>query len=126
MRHEAPSDGRPYRGTSLIRNSAPLGPYSKTVPPRALWWSWGEGAVSDKQGTLVAWASAWRGLREWCGGGVDSSENKVASLSSIQSSRHNLGMRLELATTFAIDPEFHCKTVGSGDPIHPEDARESG
>jgi hypothetical protein len=31
-----PSD--PYRGTSLIRNSAPLGPYSKAVP-RALWWS---------------------------------------------------------------------------------------
>ena len=28
----------PYRGTSLIRNSAPLGPYS-TNRPRALWWS---------------------------------------------------------------------------------------
>ena len=27
-----------YRGTSLIRNSAPLGTYSRTVP-RALWWS---------------------------------------------------------------------------------------
>jgi len=27
-----------YRGTSLIRNSAPLGPYSRTMP-RALWWS---------------------------------------------------------------------------------------
>ena len=26
-----------YRGTSLIRNCAPLGPYSRTVP-RALWW----------------------------------------------------------------------------------------
>jgi len=26
-----------YRGTSLIRNSAPLGPYSRTMP-RALWW----------------------------------------------------------------------------------------
>ena len=27
-----------YRGTSLIRNSAPLGPYSRTMP-RALRWS---------------------------------------------------------------------------------------
>ena len=27
-----------YRGTSLIRNSNPLGPYSR-VMPRALWWS---------------------------------------------------------------------------------------
>ena len=27
-----------YRGTSLIRNSAPLGPYSRNMP-RALWWS---------------------------------------------------------------------------------------
>ena len=26
-----------YRGTSLIRNSAPLGPYSRTMS-RALWW----------------------------------------------------------------------------------------
>ena len=29
-----------YRGTSLIRNGAPLGPYSRNVP-RALWWSQG-------------------------------------------------------------------------------------
>ena len=30
-----------YRGTSLIRNSRPLGPYSKTLH-RALWWPlWG-------------------------------------------------------------------------------------
>ena len=28
--------GRVYRGTSLIRNSAPLGPYGRTMP-RALW-----------------------------------------------------------------------------------------
>ena len=28
----------PYRGTSLIRNSSPLGPYSRLMP-RALWWS---------------------------------------------------------------------------------------
>ena len=27
-----------YRGTSLIRNSAPVGPYRRTMP-RALWWS---------------------------------------------------------------------------------------
>ena len=31
-----------YRGTSLISNSPPLGPYSRTMP-RALWWSWGGG-----------------------------------------------------------------------------------
>ena len=31
-----------YRGTSLIRNCRPLGPYSRTVP-RALRWSWGRG-----------------------------------------------------------------------------------
>jgi len=31
-----------YRGTSLTRNSAPLGPYSRTMP-RALWWSEGGG-----------------------------------------------------------------------------------
>ena len=29
-----------YRGTSLIRNSPPLGPYSRYMP-RALWWSQG-------------------------------------------------------------------------------------
>jgi len=29
---------RQYRGTSLIRNSAPLGPYSRTIP-RVIWWS---------------------------------------------------------------------------------------
>ena len=31
-----------YRGTSLIRNSAPLGHYSRSLP-RALWWSKGGG-----------------------------------------------------------------------------------
>jgi len=30
--------GTHYRGTSLIRNSAPLGPYSRTMH-RPLWWS---------------------------------------------------------------------------------------
>ena len=29
-----------YRGTSLTRKRAPLGPYSRTMP-RALWRSWG-------------------------------------------------------------------------------------
>jgi len=33
-----------YRGTSLIRNSAPLRPYSWNMP-RPLWWSWGGGGV---------------------------------------------------------------------------------
>ena len=32
-----PSEMSLARGTSLIRNSAPLGPYSRTMP-RALWW----------------------------------------------------------------------------------------
>ena len=31
-----------YRGTSLIRNTPLLRPYSTTVP-RVLWWSWGGG-----------------------------------------------------------------------------------
>ena len=31
-----------YRGTSHIRNSAPLGSYCRTMP-RALWWSSGGG-----------------------------------------------------------------------------------
>jgi len=26
-----------YRGTSLIRNTPPSGPYSRTIMPRALW-----------------------------------------------------------------------------------------
>ena len=30
-----------FRGTSLIRNCPPLGPYSRTMP-RALWWYYGE------------------------------------------------------------------------------------
>ena len=32
----------PNRGISIIRNSAPLAPYSRTMP-RALWWSSGGG-----------------------------------------------------------------------------------
>ena len=34
-----------YRDTSLIRNSAPLGPYSRTMP-RTVWWSQGGGLHS--------------------------------------------------------------------------------
>jgi len=53
---------KPCRGTSLIRDSLPIGPYSKAMPralwwsysratPRALWWSKGGGeAVSDERG----------------------------------------------------------------------------
>ena len=33
----------PYRDTSLIRNTPPVAPYSRNMP-RALRWSWGEGA----------------------------------------------------------------------------------
>jgi hypothetical protein len=33
-----------YRGTSLVRNSSPLGPYTRPMP-RALWWSQGGGHV---------------------------------------------------------------------------------
>jgi hypothetical protein len=29
-----------YRGTSIIRNSTPLGPYNRNMP-RALWWPYG-------------------------------------------------------------------------------------
>ena len=31
-----------YRGTSPVRNTPLLGPYSKTIP-RVLWWSYGGG-----------------------------------------------------------------------------------
>ena len=42
-----------YRGTSLIRNSASLGPYSRTMH-RTLWKPWlGGGAVSYERGTPV-------------------------------------------------------------------------
>jgi hypothetical protein len=39
-----------YRGTSLIRNSPPLGSYSGTLP-RALWWSQGKEDVSYERST---------------------------------------------------------------------------
>ena len=38
--HVARSFPRIHRGTSLIRNCPPIGPYSRTMP-RALWRSWG-------------------------------------------------------------------------------------
>jgi len=43
---------RTYRGTSLIRNRAPLGPYSR-IMPMALLWPYGGGAVSYERGTPV-------------------------------------------------------------------------
>ena len=36
------SHGEAYRGASLIRERAPLGPFSRTMP-RAIWWSYGGG-----------------------------------------------------------------------------------
>ena len=42
-----------YRGTSLIRNAPPSGPYSRTIP-RVLWWSQrGGGTASYERGTPV-------------------------------------------------------------------------
>ena len=35
---------RLVQGTSLIRNNAPLGPYTRTMP-MTLWWSWGRGLI---------------------------------------------------------------------------------
>jgi len=46
--------GLVYRGTSLIRNSAPLGPYSRNMP-RALWWSWGGGLFLMSEVPLYAY-----------------------------------------------------------------------
>ena len=50
--HHGALDYPPYRGSSLIRNGAPLGPYSRTMPCRALRWSYG-GAVFYERGTPV-------------------------------------------------------------------------
>ena len=44
---------RLYRGTSLIRNSLLLGPYSRTVP-RALWGSWGGGLCLISEALLYS------------------------------------------------------------------------
>ena len=40
------------RGTSLIRNTPLLGPYSGPIT-RVVWWSYGRGAVSYERGTPV-------------------------------------------------------------------------
>ena len=48
----APAPPLPCRGTSLMRNSAPLGPYSRTMP-RAPRWSYGGGAVFYERGNPV-------------------------------------------------------------------------
>jgi len=40
--HTCENCSNQYRGTSLIRNSAPVGPYSSPMP-RDLWWSYGGG-----------------------------------------------------------------------------------
>jgi len=42
-----------YRGTSPIRNSADLGPYSRAIP-RALWWSQGGGLFLMSEVPLYA------------------------------------------------------------------------
>ena len=41
-----------YRGTSVLRNNAPLGPYSRKMPG-ALWRPKGGGAVSYERGSPV-------------------------------------------------------------------------
>ena len=43
---------RRYRGTSLMKKRPPLGPYRRAMP-RALWWSYGGGVLSDERGTPV-------------------------------------------------------------------------
>ena len=42
---------RGYRGTSLMKNSAPLGPYNRTMP-RALRWAQGRGLFLRSEVTL--------------------------------------------------------------------------
>jgi len=51
---DAPENVYIYRGTSLIRNSLSLGPYSRTVP-RALWWSEGGGRFLMSEVPLYRW-----------------------------------------------------------------------
>ena len=45
MQASCPPSCSRFRGTSVIRNSAPLGRYSRTMP-RALWWSQGGSCFS--------------------------------------------------------------------------------
>jgi len=56
----------PYRGTSLTRERIPLGPYSRHMP-RALWWSYGRGAVSYERGTPVPHNGLRRDFRQTLG-----------------------------------------------------------
>ena len=51
-----------HRGTSLIRNSLPLGPYGRTMP-RALWWPYWGVTVSDERGSSARVASGSPGMR---------------------------------------------------------------
>jgi hypothetical protein len=55
-----------YRGTSLIKNSAPVGPHSRTMP-RALWRSYGGGLFLMSEVTLHRF-SVWELLRVGVGG----------------------------------------------------------
>ena len=67
MRRAYPRNSPRYRGTSLIRNSAPPGPYSKTLH-RALWWPSGRGLLQMSEvprGPLRGWREGAVGL-EWC------------------------------------------------------------
>ena len=43
-----------YRGTSLIKNSAPIGPYSRNMP-WAPWWSWWGEAFLVSEVPLYRW-----------------------------------------------------------------------
>ena len=47
-----------YRGTSIMRNRAPLGLYSKNMP-KTLCWSKGGRAVSYERGTPVGYSTLW-------------------------------------------------------------------
>ena len=50
--HAIPISHATYRGTSIIRNSAPLGPYERNMT-KALWRLDGGGAASCERGTPV-------------------------------------------------------------------------
>ena len=53
-----------YKGISLIKDSLPLGPYSR-IMPRVLWWSSGGGALSYERGTPVLGASGLHAQARW-------------------------------------------------------------
>ena len=62
--------GGGYRGTSLIRDSAPLGLYSRTMP-RALWWPQGIGLFLMCEVTLYRIVSVELALRKGCERGTE-------------------------------------------------------